>query len=143
MTTQPRPSLADTIARIDAVLAEPPILPLVGMYLRGLNLDLRAAPGPVGEPSIAGRVLAEQQTDLPFGYVTLAERDLVARYTGLDTGFMTRTPSAAPVDSEIFRALAEDARFERTYMRATAPRDTAPPDDKPGWLDRLLRKLFG
>lgn len=56
---KPRPPLADTIARIDAALAEPPILPMVGgVYLHSLQLQVRR---PLGMQDLADieRVLNE------------------------------------------------------------------------------------
>lgn len=84
-------------------------------------------------------VLAEQPPDMPYGYVTPAERDLVFKHTSLDLSGITRTPGIVPPvfeTSVVDRPPRVVVPPERTYVAYDGPY-------RGGWLARALHRLFG
>lgn len=138
MTTPERPSLADTIARIEAVLAEqkplPPLLPVVGQYLSGLQLDIRTG------------------TPLTMAELAAIERNLNTKPTLWQELIGTTRVDWRPfghVTPYVKPALVAAARESAAQLAATADRINAktaapnPPATEPGgsWLERLRRHL--
>ena len=140
MSTPERPSLADTIAHIDAVLAEPvakpPCLqcvrqamlgspfcaahgpyPVVGEYLSGLPLDVR--------PPRCRCVVTPIEPVVRDGDTFTINKPGVYQFGG-------------EVRRQLFEQAATRVAADRRIETATAPRT---PEPGPGWLGRL-RRLF-
>jgi hypothetical protein len=118
---KPRPSLADTLARIDATLAEPepPVIlegPMPGSDITKLNV-LVVEPGTLPRTGEYFRGLTENGLALP------------------------RSPYLQPALDEAARQSA--AQLAATVKRINA-KATAPPVPEPawGWFGRLLNRLI-